>query len=500
MEIIFMGQWASAEAILIFLILGIFLAFVLHDGFHYMQNTLHLFIPKTKPQEEVPPETLGVLTVAPASSEPEATMPSMEELTVSGDSPLETPAEEASSPETPEESKDNPDTAAGVEEMIHTESDENTISEESIVPPELQVPDSETVPENTTSSSETTNTPDTTEDTNPEQGEEIIPLELPSESLIVEKAIANTVNPDDVVMPELIEPIKETEPENLDETEEEDSWETLNETSEDDWVEPQQESPLGEIQDTPQETPNPEPSSEINEPEEIPQEVANETSDNSTTESTPSTKETSQQVPKSSEHSETLFAITNNVRTLIARGQTLEARWLIIQWLALNKNHRELNMMLAGLYEQDHHFEKAEYIYKDLAVMNQNDIEILEKLGNVLIIQRRYEIALEMYKKIISLTWETEGTLYILSHLAKELEQFEIAYDYTRKYQKQWPNNPEILTILAQAEVALGNRKDAIQTLIKLKNLTPYNQEISDMIQKLVLEEELAGNFNSTQQ
>jgi tetratricopeptide (TPR) repeat protein len=105
-----------------------------------------------------------------------------------------------------------------------------------------------------------------------------------------------------------------------------------------------------------------------------------------------------------------------------------------------------------------------------------------------------------MYKKILSLTWETEGTLYILSHLAKELEQFEIAYDYTRKYQKQWPNNPEILTILAQAEVALGNRKDAIQTLIKLKNLTPYNQEISDMIQKLVLEEELAGNFNSTQQ
>lgn len=61
-------------------------------------------------------------------------------------------------------------------------------------------------------------------------------------------------------------------------------------------------------------------------------------------------------------------------------------------------------MMLAGLYEQDHHFEKAEYIYKDLAVMHQNDIEILEKLGNVLIIQRRYEIALEMYKKILSLT------------------------------------------------------------------------------------------------
>lgn len=151
--------------------------------------------------------------------------------------------------------------------------------------------------------------------------------------------------------------------------------------------------------------------------------------------------------------------------------------------------------MLALLYEQDHHFEKAEYIYKDLALTYPNDIEILEKLGNVLIIERRYEIALEMYKKILGLTGETEGTLYILTHLSSELGQHELAYTYGKRYQKQWPNNPEILTIISQMEVALGKRQDAIQTLIKLKNLTPYNQEIADMIQKLVLEEELAGNF-----
>ena len=72
----------------------------------------------------------------------------------------------------------------------------------------------------------------------------------------------------------------------------------------------------------------------------------------------------------------------------------------------------------------------------------------------------------------------------------------EDKYEYTRKYQKNWPNNPEILTLLAQAEIALGKRLDAIETLKKLKNLTPYNPEILETIQKLVTEEEMAGNFN----
>jgi tetratricopeptide (TPR) repeat protein len=126
-----------------------------------------------------------------------------------------------------------------------------------------------------------------------------------------------------------------------------------------------------------------------------------------------------------------------------------------------------------------------------------DDVEILEKLANILIIEKRYEIAMEIYKKIISLSGETEGSLYIMTHLSHELAHHEELYAYARRYQKNWPNNPEILSLLAEAEVALGQRQDAIQTLIKLKNLTPYNSEIMDMIAKLTTEEELAGNFGN---
>ncbi len=199
------------------------------------------------------------------------------------------------------------------------------------------------------------------------------------------------------------------------------------------------------------------------------------------------------QPPKN--HSETIFGLINTIRTVMARGQLVEARALIIQWLALDKNHRELNLMLGSLYEWERHFEKAEYVYKDLAIDHSDDVEILEKLGNVLIIEKRYAIAMEIYKKILWLGWETEGTLYILAHLCHELNDADEGYHYMKKYLKSWPNNPEILALMSEVEIELNKRKDAIETLKRLKNLTPYNSEITATLQKLMMEEELAGNF-----
>lgn len=214
---------------------------------------------------------------------------------------------------------------------------------------------------------------------------------------------------------------------------------------------------------------------------------------------TASIPEVTPEVRKSSEsqYAERLYSITNEVKTLIARWYNQDARALIIQWLALDKNHRELNLILGSIYESERQAQKAEYIYKDLALMYPEDWEILERLANILIIEKRYELALEIYKKIITITGETEWSLYIMTHLAHELHHDEELYAYARRYQKNWPNNPDILTLLAEAEIAIGERQSAIQTLIKLKNLTPYNNEIMETIAKLKMEEELAGNFGA---
>ncbi len=195
------------------------------------------------------------------------------------------------------------------------------------------------------------------------------------------------------------------------------------------------------------------------------------------------------------EKREKLVEIINNVKTLIARGQIDDARAVIVSGLSIEKDNRELNLLMASLYERDHAFAKAEFILKDIATENPDDIEVLTHLATDLAMQRKYDVSYELYKKVLSLGGETEETLYTLTHLASEMSLPDDVVLYARSYLKQYPHNPEILWIYAQWLISLGQRKEAVETLIKLKNLTPYNQEIADLIQKLVTEEELAGNF-----
>lgn len=192
---------------------------------------------------------------------------------------------------------------------------------------------------------------------------------------------------------------------------------------------------------------------------------------------------------------EKVIEIVNNVKTLIARWHIEDARTLIVNGLSLEKNNRDLNLLMANLYERDHAFEKAEFILKELAEADSDDVEVLNHLATVVAMQRKFEVSYELYKKILSLTWETEDILYTLTHIAAELNLTEDIYNYSKLYLKQFPKNPEILWLYSQAQITKADRKWAIETLIKLKNLTPYNQEIVDLISKLVTEDELAGNF-----
>ena len=194
-------------------------------------------------------------------------------------------------------------------------------------------------------------------------------------------------------------------------------------------------------------------------------------------------------------HVEKLTWLVSSIRTLMARGMTAEAQVLIVEGLSLDKNHRDLNLLLAQIYEWDGQYEKAEYIYKDMAELHPDDIEILERLANVLIVEKKYTIASEIYKKIHASTGNTETTLYMLTHISNTLGDHDSTLQYAKQYVLQWPKNPEIITLLAETQVKLWLRRDAIETYKTLKNLTPYSHEISEILQKLLLEEELANNF-----
>lgn len=204
------------------------------------------------------------------------------------------------------------------------------------------------------------------------------------------------------------------------------------------------------------------------------------------------------ETPRVEPHIEKLYELTNQAKTFMARGLLPEARAAVIEGLSLKKNHRDLNLLLGEVYEKEGNFEKAKLIYKDLAIDHTEDAEILGKLANILIIYKEWEIAYELYKKILSLGGDRENSLFMLVNIAKEIEDFSDVYQYSRAYLKEWPNDKDMLASLSEAQIRLGKRKEAIETLIKYKNLSPYEAvEIQAYIDQLVIEEEKSKNFIS---
>ena len=82
-----------------------------------------------------------------------------------------------------------------------------------------------------------------------------------------------------------------------------------------------------------------------------------------------------------------LAELVKHVRTKMARGEFTEARSKIIEGLAIDKWHKDLNCLLASLYERDKDYRKAEFVYKDLILVHDMDSEIYMKLGFALSIQ-----------------------------------------------------------------------------------------------------------------
>ncbi len=191
----------------------------------------------------------------------------------------------------------------------------------------------------------------------------------------------------------------------------------------------------------------------------------------------------------------TLSELTKIIRTKIARGEITDARAKIIEGLSIDKWHKDLNCLLASLYERDNEYRKAELIYKDLILVHDTDAEIYMKLGFSLSIQGKFEIAYEIYKKLLEQGDGHIEAAEMLANIAHELGRHDAVVLYAKMFLKSYPRNADILTVLAVSQIELALKPEALETLEKLKNLDPYNPRVREMKDKLELELELAKTF-----
>lgn len=203
------------------------------------------------------------------------------------------------------------------------------------------------------------------------------------------------------------------------------------------------------------------------------------------------------EIELSKDQKEIISEIVKLVKNKIWRWEYSDAKAKIIEWLSVSKFDKDLNILLASLYEKDKDYKKAELIYKDLIVLNSHDTEIYLKLWFILSIQSKYEIAYEIYKKLNSIDKSNIEALEMLCNLAHHLWNYEESKDYSKFYLKKYPKNIDILYLQALNLINLWDRSSALEFLQKVRQLEPYNVKVNDMIEKIKLELELENNFTT---
>lgn len=151
------------------------------------------------------------------------------------------------------------------------------------------------------------------------------------------------------------------------------------------------------------------------------------------------------------------------------------ARHIIVEWLSIDKFNKDLNIELAGIYEKEHNYKNAEFIYKDLIDAIWKDCDVMKKLWMIYALQNKLDEALQMYEKVHKKKKDDTEVINMLWDITFELQKYDAAKWYLKMILKDKPRNVDRLLMLAVCYESLHMTDDAFDTYKKIVELQPYN-------------------------
>ncbi|MDP5039004.1 MAG: hypothetical protein NWP80_00995 [Candidatus Gracilibacteria bacterium] len=185
------------------------------------------------------------------------------------------------------------------------------------------------------------------------------------------------------------------------------------------------------------------------------------------------------------EEKEKLVDILKKVKLNISKKEYDLAQNYIVEGLSIDKFNKDLNIELASIYIEDKNYSKAEYIYKDLLLVHTEDLNLLKKLGYILSLQEKYDLSLEVYKKVYEKIGEDTETLNMLANITYVLEYYIDTISYVEILLKSKPRDIELLILNALSYSKIEEYKTSIEYYKKALILDPYNQNINKEIEQL---------------
>ena len=180
-----------------------------------------------------------------------------------------------------------------------------------------------------------------------------------------------------------------------------------------------------------------------------------------------------------------LIELLKRIRLNLTKGYLDTAKALIVEWLALDKFNKELNLELAWIYEKEKKFKNAELIYKDLIEASKGDLQVLKKLGFNLAMQRKFIDSIQVYIKVHEKMTSDDEVIDIISNLTYEIWDYKTSLEYAKLFLKDKPRSVEKLILKWTCLEKLWKIEEALEAYEKALELQPYNNQIANKIKNL---------------
>ncbi len=130
---------------------------------------------------------------------------------------------------------------------------------------------------------------------------------------------------------------------------------------------------------------------------------------------------------------------------------------------------------LGLIYLQQHHYGKAETIYRKLTLSVPEEALYMSNLGVALYHQKKLEEAKQYYKKAVALDSSKGGRFFSVGQICRELNQPQEAIEFLQKAVELEPQHIDYLLSLADVLTETGKTADAEQVFQKILALDPEN-------------------------
>ncbi len=172
------------------------------------------------------------------------------------------------------------------------------------------------------------------------------------------------------------------------------------------------------------------------------------------------------------------------VRSLIrladkALGQNKfeEAERIFIQALTIQPHAFDVQAMLAKLYLTTGRENKAEAMYKDL-LSHRDDVSFHSNLGLAYYRQEKYIEACHAYQEALNRDPQNAERSESLGRACIAAKRFEEAAPLLEKASARLSRNTEILHLLAECYLQMGNTEKAEETYRRINKLEPYDEAV----------------------